>query len=231
MVFQLSITLWCVCLSVCVGSHASSGPVLYCTLSVAGIFCCNSCKQPNSCKVPSFPPWTNSCRSCPLRCARTLHCLCASVSLCALASVRVCVPVWKMEGTREQNSLVDWAHDANDIHAFFFPLPASTGASLWLLHHLHTKVVCQLSVASWTSTYFTLMSQEGWVRHESGVLRCPVMSSSVLYCAAVQCVCVCVVNLKKVSWTAFSSAEINMWCMPLNSCLLNCKTLCIASTV
>lgn len=30
---------------------------------------------PNSCKVPSSPPWTNSCRSCPLRCAQTLHCV------------------------------------------------------------------------------------------------------------------------------------------------------------
>lgn len=89
----LHLIVMCVFECVCGGSHASSGPVLYCTLSVAGIFRCNSCKQPNSCKVPSFPPWTNSCRSCPLRCARTLRCLCASVSLCALASVCVCASV------------------------------------------------------------------------------------------------------------------------------------------
>ncbi len=50
---------------------------------------------PNSCKVPSSPPWTNSCRSCPLRCAQTLHCMCVSVCvfMCVCVFVFVCVCV------------------------------------------------------------------------------------------------------------------------------------------
>lgn len=36
----------------------------------------------NSCKVPPSPLLTNSCRSCPLRCAQTTHCFCLHSYAC-----------------------------------------------------------------------------------------------------------------------------------------------------
>ena len=100
---SLSLSLSHTHIAICVCSYAcmcaGSRPVLHNMLSVAGIFCCNSCKQPNSCKVPSSPPWTNSCRSCPLRCAQTLH----SVHVCLCVCVHEHVCQRTMEGEREGN--------------------------------------------------------------------------------------------------------------------------------
>lgn len=64
---------------------------------------------PNSCKVPPSPLLTNSCRSCPLRCAQTPHCFCLRAYACTFE---------EETGKRKRgNSRVARVRDANSKHS------------------------------------------------------------------------------------------------------------------
>lgn len=180
--------------------------------------CLARCQQlaysaPNSCKVPSSPPWTNSCRSCPLRCAQSSLHVCKRVGVSSYICVYVYVFERELGGEREQNFTADWIHDANNIHAFCYALKHRHGCCI-ITFTVQFYKYC-IDWVAFCTVANPLVSHKEWVHHESNLWVRVLLSSRTW-------------GLSTVLWCHHKYLTVHQFSLSL--CVAVCVSVCASLT-